>query len=190
MDIKKFAPWNWFKEEERAETRNLPVAAQAGNGYESQLPSQLMKLHNDLDRMFERAWSDLGLPLMAGMPGLSDQLQSPMLLKPSVDVSAADDEYIITVEVPGVEEDDIKLELADDTLTIKGTKQQESSNKDKDYVRVERAYGAFQRVLSLPEDANREEIDARFHNGILTITMPRKAVAKPRGKLIDIKSAA
>lgn len=190
MDIRKLAPWNWFKEEERAETRNLPVAAQAGNGYSSQLPSQLMKLHNELDRIFERVSKDLGLPPMAGMLGLSDRLQGSMLLKPSVDISAADDEYTITMEVPGVEEDDIKLELVDDTLRIKGTKQQESSHKDKDYFRVERAYGAFQRTLSLPEDANREEINASFRNGILTITMPRKAVAKPRGKLIDIKAAA
>lgn len=65
-----------------------------------------------------------------------------------------------------------------------------SQKKDKNIYRVERAYGSFQRVLSLPEDANQEDIKAQIKNGVLTITMPRKEVSKPKGKLIDIKKAS
>lgn len=186
MDIKKFAPWNWFREEEKAESGRMPVSARDTDG----VPTPLMELHNELDRVFDRAWRSFGLPGTSGLPGFSGTPQDHMLLKPSVDVSASDDRYFITVEVPGVDEEDIKLELMDDTLTIKGSKRQESSESDKDYFRVERAYGAFQRVLSLPEDAGRDEIDAQFRNGVLTITMPRKAADKPQGRVIDIRSAA
>lgn len=186
MDIKKLAPWNWFREEEKAESSQTPVSTGGTGGY----PTQLMELHKELDRVFDRAWGSLGLPRATAMPAFSGISQDHMLLKPSVDVSASDDRYFITVEVPGVDEKDIKLELVGDTLTIKGSKRQESSDNDKDYFRVERAYGAFQRVLSLPEDADRDQIEAQFHNGILTITMPRKAEAKSRGKLIDIRPAA
>ena len=67
-----------------------------------------------------------------------------------------DKEYSITVEVPGVSEKDVKIEIVDNTMTIKGEKKQEKEEKEKDYYRVERSHGSFQRLLSLPEDANQD----------------------------------
>ena len=64
----------------------------------------------------------------------------------------------------------------DNTLTIRGEKRQEKEEKAKDYYRIERSYGSFQRVLSLPEDVDQDTIKATFKNGVLTVTMPRKAV--------------
>ncbi|WP_181443364.1 Hsp20/alpha crystallin family protein [Legionella pneumophila] len=185
MDIKKLAPWNWFKEEE-TQNKSVPISSTTGQNY----ISPLSQLHQEIDRIFDNVLRSVGIPNLDIDKTLPQSAQN-LLLKPCIDIAATDKEYTITVEVPGVEEDHIKLELSNDTLIIiKGEKKHESEKKDKNIYRVERAYGSFQRVLSLPEDANQEDIKAQIKNGVLTITMPRKEVSKPKGKLIDIKKAS
>jgi HSP20 family protein len=88
-----------------------------------------------------------------------------------------------------VDEKDVKLEIVNDTLTISGEKKQEKEEKEKNYYRMERSYGVFQRVLSLPEDADQDKIKATFKKGILTVTVPRKALPKSDVKQIEIKNA-
>lgn len=113
-------------------------------------------------------------------------------MKPNVDIKEGKKDYTISVEVPGVEEGDVKLELADGALTISGEKKHEKEDKDENYYCVERSYGSFKRVLSLPQDAKEEDIEAKFKNGVLKITVPREEVekAETEAKMIDIKSAA
>lgn len=183
MELTKLNPWNWFKNEEQSEPKRYPVS-RAGQQY-----APLTQLHREIDRIFDNAFSGLSLAPFGFDNALSGTHQD-ILLKPNVDIEASDKEYTVTVEIPGVEEDNITLELAGNTLTIKGEKKQESEKKEKDMYRVERAYGSFQRVLSLPEDAQRDSIHAQFKNGVLTITLPRTQVAtKPKSKVIEIKSA-
>lgn len=177
MDIKKLNPWNWFGHEEE-QARNVPMRQG-----DRQFYSPLSQLHRDIDRMFGNVFPGIGWGRMLDI--------EDGLLRPNVDVSSTDKEYTITVEVPGVDEKDVKLELANDgQLTIRGEKKQEKEQKDKNFHRVERSYGSFQRTLSLPEDANRETINATFKNGVLTITCPRKAIAQTPAKQIEIKKAA
>ena len=97
-------------------------------------------------------------------------------------------EYLLTVEIPGVNEKDVAVDISGNTMTIKGEKKQEKEEKDKNYYRIERSYGSFQRVLSLPEDVNQEGVKAGFKNGVLSITMPRKALPKGEVKQIQITS--
>ncbi|MCI5137300.1 MAG: Hsp20/alpha crystallin family protein, partial [Candidatus Electrothrix sp. AR1] len=85
------------------------------------------------------------------------------MLKPMTDLAASDKEYTVTVEVPGAEKDDIKIEVVNNVMTIRGEKKQKKEEKEKDYYRQERFYGSFQRVLSLPEDADQETIKATFN---------------------------
>ncbi len=80
---------------------------------------------------------------------------------------------MISLEVPGVDEKDIHVELNDRVLTIRGNKRHEESGEDESYHWVERSYGAFQRLLSLPDDALDEGLSARFRKGVLTIEVPR-----------------
>lgn len=186
MELKKLAPWNWFKDEEESsgQSRNVPVSRTA-----PQLYTPIARFHDEIDRMFDNVFRNFGLPSL-GLDSTLAGLGQNMMLRPNVDISATDKEYTVTVEVPGVDEKDVKLELVGDTLTIKGEKKQESEKKEKDFYRVERSYGSFQRVLTLPEDADQEGINAQFKNGVLSITLPRRAVSKPKGKVIDIKKAA
>ena len=105
----------------------------------------------------------------------------------SLIIGATDKEYSITVEVPGVNEEDVKVEISDNTMSIHGEKKQEKEKKDKNFYKVERSYGSFQRVLSLPEDADHDDIKATFNKGVLTIKVPRKALPKSDVKQIKIK---
>lgn len=182
MELRKLAPWNWFKDEERAAVQEVPA-----RGLNEPYQSPLAELHREIDRLLGSVFRDVA-PAAGQRPA---ERASEVLLKPSVDIAASDEDYTITVEAPGVAEDDIRLELLGDTLTIRGEKRAASETQERDFYRVERAYGAFQRVLSLPQDADHDSIDARFDNGVLTITLKRKAVSEPQHhRVIDVRRAA
>ena len=188
MDIKKLVPWNWFKKEEEDTGEIVPVKRESAKEQGGVPAHPLQRLHHEIDRLFDQTFRGFGLfpfgfdqPLL---PRLSDGI-----LKPTLDLGASDKEYTITVEVPGVDEKDVKLEIVNDTLTISGEKKQAKEEKKKNYYRMERSYGSFQRVLSLPEDADQDKINATFKKGVLTVTMPRKALPKSDVKQIEVKTA-
>lgn len=187
MNIKKLAPWNWFKNEEEEAGANVPVKRtdvrpSFSKGAET---NPIVQLHREMDRLFENAFRGFGMT-----PFRTDIFPSITadLLKPQVDIGATEKEYSITAEVPGVDEKDVKIEIANNTMTICGEKKQEKEEKDKNYYRVERSYGSFQRILSLPEDADQENIKATFKKGILTIKIPKKSLPKTEVKQIEINN--
>ena len=187
MDIKKIAPWDWFKKEEKTAEKGLPVPHRRGRDASFPGYHPVTQLHQEIDRMFDNLYRGFGWPSFNfDEPFLSGMTEG--MLKPTLDVSAGEKEYAVTVEVPGVDEKDIQLELVNDTLHIRGEKKQEKEEKDKDYYRVERSYGSFHRLLSLPEDADQENISAMFKNGVMKIVIPRKALPKTETKKIEIKA--
>ncbi len=184
MDVKKLDPWNWFKKEEEQNTTTVPV--QRSGGVLQYSP--ITHFHHEIDRVFDNYLRSFGFPSIDFGRGFAPMAQRDWL-KPTLDVAASDKEYTITVELPGVDERDIQLELLDDTLKIKGEKKSEKEEKNKNYYRMERSYGSFQRVLSLPEDAEQQGIGAFHKKGILTITIPRKARAATKSQRISINNA-
>lgn len=110
------------------------------------------------------------------------------MIAPRLDVSETDKAYEVTVELPGVEEKDLDVSVWDGVLTIKGEKRWESEDKKKDFQRIERRYGSFERQLSLPSEINAERIDANFHNGLLTVSVPKSKKAQATAKRIAVKS--
>jgi HSP20 family protein len=99
---------------------------------------------------------------------------------PLVDVAEDSNEYAITVELPGVEKEDVKVTVENGTLLIKGERKFESEEKGKQYHRIERAYGSFVRSFALPENAEPDKVGANFKNGMLKITLPKGEAARPR----------
>ncbi len=186
MDLKKLAPWNWFKKEEEGTGAALPIRS-TGHGTPGRpLQGPIGQLHREMDQLFDHFFRGFDIGPRRGGGTFSSALTDG-LLKPTLDIGANDKEYAISIEVPGVEQKDIKIEIANNTLTVSGEKQQKSEEKEKNYYRMERSYGSFRRILSLPEDADQDAIEANFKNGVLNITMPRK---KPTGsdiRQIDIK---
>jgi HSP20 family protein len=185
MDLKKLAPWNWFKKEEEMD-HAVPVKHSDRGGYFPERSyDPTLPIHRDIDRLFDHFWRGFS-PLAMGSSGFFPSLGETGILKPKVDLSASEQEYLLTVEIPGVSEKDVAVDVSGNTMTIKGEKKQEKEEKDKNYYRIERIYGSFQRVLSLPDDVDQESIKANFKNGVLSITMPRKALPKGEVKQIQV----
>ena len=107
---------------------------------------------------------------------------------PSLDVYEEKDSVVVKAELPGMDEKDIEVNLTDNDLTIRGEKKDEKEEKGKDYWHRETSYGAFRRVIPLPEGLNREKVDARFKNGVLTITLTKLDGAKAKEQRIPIKA--
>ena len=102
------------------------------------------------------------------------------------DVKETDEEYIIESELPGLEKDDINIEITDDYLTISAQNEEEFEDENENYIRRERRTGSFQRVFQI-DNVKEEEIDAKYENGILEVVLPKKEKKTPEKKTIDIK---
>jgi HSP20 family protein len=185
MELKKLAPWNWFKKEEEID-HAVPVKHQEKGGYfPERYFDPTLSIHRDIDRLFDQFLRGFGSPAL-GRLGPFPSFGETGILKPRVDLSATEQEYLLTVEIPGVSEKDVSVDISGSTMIIKGEKRQEKEEKEKNYYRVERSYGSFQRTLSLPEDVQQEGITASFKNGVLSVTMPRTALPKGEVKQIQI----
>lgn len=182
MDLKRLAPWNWFKKEEETGS-SLPVRMSQGSSVPASTRFQrsMDQFYRETDRLFGDMFQDFGFG------GQLTPLDRSQFLRPQVDIGANEKEYSITIEVPGINEKDVKIEVSENTMTIRGEKRQEKEEDSKEFYRMERSYGSFQRVLSLPDDAEKNEINATFKNGVIYVTMPRKALSKSSGKKIEIR---
>jgi HSP20 family protein len=105
---------------------------------------------------------------------------------PEVDVVETENEIRVKADVPGMDEKDIHVSLAQNTLTIKGEKKEETEDKGKNYHQVERHWGSFYRSISLPSTIDATKADATFKKGVLTVTLPKTAEAKKEEKEIPI----
>lgn len=105
---------------------------------------------------------------------------------PAIDVGEADGHYTITAELPGVKKDDVSVEVHDGVLTIRGEKRSEREEKGERGRHFERTFGAFSRSFTLPANADADHVEARFHDGILTVEVKKSEAAKP--KTVTIKS--
>jgi HSP20 family protein len=99
---------------------------------------------------------------------------------PALDISERKDAYLVTVELPGVEADDLEITLEDGLLTIQGERHFAHDSSERQFHRVERRYGAFRRSITLPARVQAEQIEASFENGVLQIVVPKMEEATPK----------
>jgi HSP20 family protein len=123
----------------------------------------------EMDRMFDNFFG-------SG----TETSESSLTWYPSVDIKETKDEFVMMAEVPGMSKDDIKINISENTLTIKGEKKEEKKEDDHNYHRVERRYGTFQRSFTLPTQIQGSKVKAAYKDGVLTITMPKKEEVKPK----------
>jgi HSP20 family protein len=109
---------------------------------------------------------------------------------PAMDLVEEGDHYVLRADLPGVNEDDVKVELEDDVLTISGERKSEHEERKEGYYRVERASGAFSRSLTLPEGIDPDSIQARFEKGVLEVRVPKPEERKPRRVEINVGGTA
>ncbi|HEY7553391.1 MAG TPA: Hsp20/alpha crystallin family protein [Candidatus Binatia bacterium] len=99
---------------------------------------------------------------------------------PALDVFEEKDELVVKAELPGMEKDNVEVNLTDHTLTIKGEKKKEEEVKEEKYYRSERSYGSFVRTLQLPADVQADKVKASFKNGVLEVRLPKTEEAKAK----------
>lgn len=99
---------------------------------------------------------------------------------PAVDVYEESDRFVIKAELPGLDRQDIEVDLNDRVLTLKGERSYENEVKEDGYYRKERAFGKFHRAFTLPANLNADEIKAEFKDGLLTINIPKPEEEKPK----------
>lgn len=105
---------------------------------------------------------------------------------PAIDVQETDAEFLIKADLPEVKKDDVKVEVQDGTLSVSGERRQEKEEKGKRFHRVERAYGRFERRLSLPTDVDPTKIAAEFKDGVLQVHLPKSPTAKPQSIAVKV----
>lgn len=146
-------------------------------------------LRQEMDRLFDRFSG--GFESMSLQPFTHMQrLWSPGMTgfaSLAVDVAENEKAYTITAELPGVDEKDVQVSVDDDMLVIKGEKHQEKEEKNKNHYVSERSYGAFQRMFSLPRDTDGAKVEARFQNGVLTVSVPKSA-EKQQTRKVEVKT--
>jgi HSP20 family protein len=143
-------------------------------------PVPLTSLQREIDRLFDDFTQGFqSFPVPRAGNGAT--------LAPSTDVTETDKEIEVTAELPGLEEKDVQINLADDVLTIRGEKKHEKEEKDKNYRLVERSYGAFERSIELPPGVKPDDVKATIAKGVLTVKIAKPAPTQ--SKKIDVKAA-
>lgn len=128
----------------------------------------LASLRQDMSDLLNRFWTNTAEPF-----GLADW-------SPPVDVSETADAVFVHAEIAGMDPKDIDISVAGDVLTISGEKKEETEKTQRNYVRVERRYGAFARSIALPVPVEVDQVEAKVKNGVLEIRLPKSEEAKSR----------
>jgi len=139
------------------------------------------QLQDNIQRMFDDPFS----LATARFPRIE-----PLGWIPPFEIAESETELVMTVELPGLDKSDVRIDINDDVLTLRGEKKCEHTEKDekKEFFLEERAYGVFERSFTLPPTVNVEKVAAKFEKGVLTITLPKSEVRKPRGREIAIEA--
>jgi HSP20 family protein len=108
------------------------------------------------------------------------------IVMPMVDVYEEKDDIVVKAELPGLDKNDIEVNIADSQLTLKGEKKKEEKIEEEDYYRCERSYGGFLRSVELPAEVQADKVKASFKNGVLEIRVPKSEEAKTKAIKVKI----
>lgn len=175
MDWKKIAPWNWFQDEQARASATLPARAEA-------TAEPFVSLRREMARAFDEVFSRA---FPTGLSPFAGALPAPT--RPSVDISEGKKAYTVRADLPGVALEDVSIEVEANTLAIRAEKQRETEQDEEDYHCVERSYGLAQRVLSLPENADPEAIEATFRDGVLELRIPKHPALASGARSIEVR---
>jgi HSP20 family protein len=160
MALRDLVPWN-------NSTRN--VAAQR-----NETAHPFLALHREMNRMFDDAFRSFDTGLFGS---------SATMGWPSVELNETDKEVKVVAELPGLDQNDVEIELSDGVLTISGEKKSETEDKQRRF--SERYYGRFERRIPI-DDVDPDKVGASFKNGVLTVTLPKLPTAERKVKRMAI----
>ncbi|HMF53070.1 MAG TPA: Hsp20/alpha crystallin family protein [Edaphobacter sp.] len=142
--------------------------------------SDVTLLQNRLNSIFH----DFALPAS----GASESLATGSFV-PAVDIYEDAQRVVVKLEIPGVKQDDLDVRVENNTLTVKGERKFEAEEKEENFHRIERRYGSFVRSFTVPQTVDTDSVEANYDAGVLTISLAKKAEAKPKQVKIGVGSA-
>lgn len=164
MAIKDLIPWS---------NRGLDVGVRRGDE-----TNPFLTLHREMNRLFDDVFRGFDVH-----PFGNDRFVDRAMGWPNIEVSEADKELKITAELPGLEQKDIEVEIANGVLAIRGEKKTETEDKDRLF--SERTYGRFERRIPVDE-VEQDKVSASFKNGVLTVTLPKSPSAQQQVRRIAV----
>lgn len=136
----------------------------------------LFNMQGEMNRLFNG--------FLRRVPAVSEGLRT---FGPDVDIKETDSDVLFSLEIPGMEQKDIKVTVRENVLTLKGEKKRENEVENADYHVSERCFGSFERSFTLPSGVQADKVTAIYNKGVLNITLPKAEEAKP--KEIAVKAA-
>lgn len=140
--------------------------------------NELNSLQTSINKLFDDSFA---LPRKSEQAGFIQGWMVP------VDVKETADSVVLKAEVPGLSKEDVKISFADNQLTIRGERRKEEKEEGERFLRVERSYGGFSRTFMVDVPVKAEEIRARYQDGVLEITLPKREEIKPKEITIDVE---
>ncbi|MCK9539163.1 Hsp20/alpha crystallin family protein [Dokdonella sp.] len=167
MSVTQLIPW----------TRNRNSLVRSGNR------DPFFALQREVNRLFDDMWSGLDMPMLRGRLGERTGW-------PTLDLSERDKEFVLTVEVPGMDEKDVDVQFANGTLIVRGERKEERTEAQGEAHYSERMHGRFERQIPLDVDIDLTRAKATLKNGLLTVTLPKAAQTATETHRIAVSRAA
>ncbi len=142
-------------------------------------PRNSSSVWNEFDRMFNA--------VTEGNRNRANELSNVGTWSPALDIVENQKEYVITAEIPGIQEKDVNISLKDNVLTIKGEKQSGYDEESENCYYNERTYGEFQRMIRLDSDVNSDKVEANYKNGVLEVRLPKSKENQDREIRVNFK---
>jgi HSP20 family protein len=163
-----------------------------GNGGEGVLETMetgLARFRDEMDRMIDRFWRrPWESPFSLFTESMAwPELKAPWGAWPAIDIAEDDKAVVIRADVPGLEAKDVAVEVSGNALTIRGSREEEETQKTANVTRHERRFGKFERMITLPPHVDAGKVEAKYEKGTLTITVPRIPGEGP--KRVEVKTA-
>ncbi len=155
-------------------------------------PTKALSPFQEMEKRFEemeKRFEDFSRRPFSLLPSWWPRLRLPEIeeVPPSMDIFTEGDDVVVKAELPGMKKEDIDVSLTKDTISISGEKKKEEKVEKKDYYSLERSYGSFKRLFSLPAEVQTEKASAKFKDGVLEIRIPKTEEAKKKEKKVMIE---
>jgi HSP20 family protein len=137
----------------------------------------LLSIQDRMNRLFEQTLSR----------SRAEEGIAPSTWAPAVDIYETPETIVMKAELPGLSQEDIEIQIHDNTLTLRGERRFAKDVEQENYLRIERPYGAFQRSFTLPATVHQDKIRAVFRDGVLELTLPKAEEAKPKKIAIEVR---
>ena len=138
---------------------------------------RMWDIQNEINRVFNNVMA----------PFSSEEGELRGAWTPSADIAETENELVVSADLPGVNKEDIKVNVQNNVLTFSGERKQETKSEENNYHRLERSYGFFSRSFTLPATVKTDAIKAAYKDGVLRLTLPKAEEAKPRQIVVDVK---